>query len=361
MTEEITWQTEITDVEPNKVVVRGYRLHDLIGKLPFSHVIYLLVRGELPSAGHGALLNAVLVAAVDHGAATPSAIAARTVATSGTPNMCAVAAGLMAIHRYHGGDINECMRLLYDAVTRKHENKKSAELVAKDIVQELSEAKARFSGYGDRFHTSDPRAARLLALTQQWTETQEYIEMAEAIRGAIMEASLRDLPLNLDGAIAVTLCEMGFPAELGNAVFAMSRMVGLTVHVHEEQTHMRPMRKVTYSAEYGGSPERDLESEEPVELLAAEEDEIASEGTDVSVTEEVGKAVTELEKEVDQAIQTATETARTAAEPAERPARAKKPIKSAQEIIDDIEKTVEEKIRGGREAEKNAEEKRDAD
>ena len=80
-----TWKTAITKIEPNKIVIRGYRLDQLMGKFTFPQLIYLLIKGELPTKNVGRILDAILVSCVDHGVTAPSAQAAITVASSGAP------------------------------------------------------------------------------------------------------------------------------------------------------------------------------------------------------------------------------------------------------------------------------------
>jgi len=67
MTEE-TWTQPITKIEPNKVAVRGYRIDELMGRVPFGHIVYLVLKGELPSEAQGRVMDAILVSSVDHGA-----------------------------------------------------------------------------------------------------------------------------------------------------------------------------------------------------------------------------------------------------------------------------------------------------
>jgi citrate synthase len=260
MTTEEKWPTAITKIEPNKVAVRGYRIDELMGRVPFSHVVYLVLRGELPSDAHGKLMDAILVSSVDHGATPPSALAARTVASGGAPLTSAIAAGVLSINRYHGGAIEGCMRVLLEAVARKRERGQDAGEVAAEILAEYREAKRRVPGYGHRLHTDDPRSQRLFALAEELGLAGEYVEMAHALREAIKQALNRELPMNVDGTIATMLCEMGFPPELGNAFFAISRVVGLAAHVYEEQTRMRPMRRISPTAhEYDGPEEHRLQ------------------------------------------------------------------------------------------------------
>ena len=78
---ELKWKTGITKVEPNRIVVKGYPVDELIGKISFSQAIYLVLKGEMPSPAVGRLVDAILVSSVDHGASPPSVLAARTVAS----------------------------------------------------------------------------------------------------------------------------------------------------------------------------------------------------------------------------------------------------------------------------------------
>jgi len=254
---EEKWKTAITKIEPNKIAMRGYRVEELMGQVPFSHVVFLVLKGELPSKEQGILMDAMLVSSVDHGATPPSALAARTVASGGASLTAAVAAGISAINRYHGGAIEGCMRVLLEAVERRRENDKDAATVGGEIVDEYRAAKRRIPGYGHRVHTEDPRSVRLFALAEELGIAGEYVEMAHAIRGAMKEKLGRDLPMNVDGAIATMLCEMDFPAEMSNGIFAISRASGLVAHVYEEQTRMRPMRRIDPIAhEYDGPSDR---------------------------------------------------------------------------------------------------------
>jgi len=259
MTEQ-TWSQPITKIESNKVAVRGYRIDELMGRVPFAHVVYLVLRGELPTAAQGRVLDALLVSSVDHGSTPPSALAARTVASGGAPLTTAIAGGIMTINRHHGGAIEGCMRVLLEAVERRRASGQTADALAGEIVAEYRAQHQRLPGYGHRIHTHDPRATRLFAIAEKEGVAGEYIEMGEAIRRAIRESLGKDLPLNVDGAIAAVLCEMGFPPEMGNGLFAIARTVGLTAHVCDELMNQRPMRRISPTAqEYSGPPERELE------------------------------------------------------------------------------------------------------
>ena len=70
-------RTAITTSDEHTIVVRGRDLSkDLIGKVSFIEHFFLLLTGQLPTAGEAAVLNATLVAIADHGL-VPSVQAAR--------------------------------------------------------------------------------------------------------------------------------------------------------------------------------------------------------------------------------------------------------------------------------------------
>ena len=67
-----SWKTALTHIESNKVLVRGYPLDEMMGRVGFGEAIYLLLIGELPSPSIGRMIDAMLVSFIDHGATPPS-------------------------------------------------------------------------------------------------------------------------------------------------------------------------------------------------------------------------------------------------------------------------------------------------
>ena len=110
----------------------------------------------MPSEKVGRLIDAILVSSIDHGATPPSVLAARTVASTGADLNSAISAGILAISKYHGGAIEEAMRIFEEAVRRKEESGLSEEEVATKMIKEKKEKRERISGFGHRIHTQDP-------------------------------------------------------------------------------------------------------------------------------------------------------------------------------------------------------------
>src|SRR6266403_148545 len=111
------WQTALTSIAPNQILIRGYPLDEMMGRLSFAEAVYLLLMGELPTPAIGRMLNAVLVSSLDHGVTPPSTLAARNVATSGAPLKDCVASGILGFGPHHGGDIESCMHFLDSGLT----------------------------------------------------------------------------------------------------------------------------------------------------------------------------------------------------------------------------------------------------
>lgn len=259
--EEMGWKTKITKVEPNHLVTRGYRQEDLIGNVPFSHVVYLLLKGELPSEEHGKMMDAILTACIDHGVTPPSSMASRVVASGGVPLPTAVAAGVLSIGDAHGGAIEKGAKFIQDGVNRMKREGKTVEEIAKILVNETREQKKRILGFGHRVHTSDPRTKRLFSLAETLHIAGDHISLAKAIETELETATGRKLPINVDGAIAAITSDMGFDWRLGKAFFLLGRVAGLIAHVYEEQTEFKPMRKIfEVDCVYDGVEERDLPS-----------------------------------------------------------------------------------------------------
>jgi citrate synthase len=255
------WQTSLTSIAPNTILIRGYPVDEMMGRLSFADAVYLLLMGELPSPAIGRMLNAVLVSSLDHGVTPPSTLATRNVATSGAPLKDCVAAGILAFGPHHGGDIESCMRFLDTGLTLVRSGR-SLQQAAESLIDDCLREGQSPPGFGHRFHTRDPRAARLFQMALELELEGEHVRMiraTERVLDARKDAIGRHLPVNVDGAIAAICADLGFAYELGNAVFLISRLPGLIAHAHEERARQSPMRQIDpKDHDYDGSRERRL-------------------------------------------------------------------------------------------------------
>ena len=241
---DLHWKTAITKVEPNKLLVRGYPIDELMGRVSFGQMVYLLFKGELPSENEGKMIEVILTSSVDHGATPPSVLSALTVASTGAPLNAAVAAGILSISKFHGGAIEDCMNILHETNRVMTQENLDVAAAAEKIVRDYKTQKKKLSGFGHRLHTNDPRTRRLFELADEYGISGRFITIAKAIEEKLHEITGRKLPINVDGAIGAVLCEMDFDPQLANAFFMIARLPGLVAHVIEEKTRQRPMRKI---------------------------------------------------------------------------------------------------------------------
>jgi citrate synthase len=258
--EELHWKSSISYLGLGTIGVRGYKVTDLIGRVSFTEMIWLVMVGELPRPTVARALDAVLVSAAEGGARSPSVLAARTVASCGAPITAAVAAGGLAISKYHGGAVESCMRQLISIRNEVATSDAPLEEVCRRAVRRRLDQGKRMSGFGHRVHKeADPRLTRLFEVTREAGFSGEYLDLVSAVERAIESETGKRLPVNVDGADAAVLCEIGFPPELSNPLWLLARTVGMIAHAHEEQTRMRPRRYIHPTDwEYDGPPEREL-------------------------------------------------------------------------------------------------------
>jgi citrate synthase len=258
-TVEDRWRTALTCIEPNKILMRGYPLDELMGRLTFGEAIYLLLIGEVPSPSIGMLMEAMLVSFIDHGATPPSTMAARNTATTGAPLRACVAAGVLGFGRYHGGDIESCIQFLDNGLelVRKGESYRDA---AAELLRRCAETGEMPPGFGHRFHTRDPRAARLFQMALELEVEGHHVQMIRAVEVMLSEHPDREgrvTPVNVDGAIAAICGDLGLPPAIADALFIISRVPGIAAHAWEERERQAPMREIDPKEHlYDGPSER---------------------------------------------------------------------------------------------------------
>lgn len=239
------WKTSLSSVEKNKILIRGYRVQDLMERCSFGDMIYLTFKGELPAGNEGKLIEMIMVSSTDHSFLAPSIDATRFVASGGVPLQAAVAAGVISLGDHHGGAIEQCAKMLQESVPA---GKSGAEIVAG-----YRERKQRIPGFGHPWHDRDPRTRTLTAKAKEWNLAGPHLALVESI-GAELK-----LPPNIDGVISGIIADLGIPWQYGRAFFIVPRVVGLSAHAVEEMTRERPFRALDLNdIAYDGPPERDL-------------------------------------------------------------------------------------------------------
>ena len=252
-----TWRTAIVDAGPDHIRVRGHDVLELMRQATFTDLIFLLHHDRLPSPGERRLLDAILVGVADHGAGAPSCAAARLAASGNRQSLsAAIAAGILTIGDEHGGAGSGCMEMIEAGLADARRDQLSLDAVAGRVVDEARTAKKRLPGFGHRVHsTIDPRVAVMFGLAQDTGLAGDGIRFARALETAVRER-IKPIPLNIDGALAAVLVDLGFPPMVGKLIFIVGRVAGLSAEVLEEYTREKPMRIKTPVA-YDGEPPKE--------------------------------------------------------------------------------------------------------
>ncbi|HMR33376.1 MAG TPA: citryl-CoA lyase [Geminicoccaceae bacterium] len=232
------WSTSIIEMRPGVIRYRGYPIEELIGRIGFPAMIWLMLRGELPSRAQADLLGTALMAAVDHGPQAPSIAIARMAITCGVGINNAMASATNVLGDVHGGAGEQCVEL-YNAIAARLDAGGALEDATRAEIAALAASGTKHvPGFGHRFHPVDPRAPRLLEVVDEAAAAGEvsgrFAAIGRTIERMLNEGRRRPIPMNIDGATAVIYAELGFPPPLCRGLFVLSRSVGALAHAWEQ-------------------------------------------------------------------------------------------------------------------------------
>ena len=277
------WSTDIIDMVPGQIRLRGHPIENLIGNVTFAQTIWLMTRGDLPTADQARLLECALVAAVDHGPQAPSIAAARMAVTCGLGLNGAMASAVNFLDDIHGGAGEQAVEL-YTWIDRAVCDGAARDDATAAMVDKWQAERSKYvPGFGHRFHKpQDPRAPRLLDLVDAaaaaGTVSGRFAAIGREVQDLLNARKGKPVPMNIDGATAVVYAELGFAAPLARGLFALSRSVGIVAHAWEQMNQGErnkgptpPAYRWTYTGENPINPSRDPEKPTTKQNLNMEE------------------------------------------------------------------------------------------
>ncbi|WP_426512815.1 citryl-CoA lyase [Dactylosporangium sp. McL0621] len=226
------WATSVSRIEPGVIEFRGRPIQDLLGATTLTDAIWLMLRGDLPDARQAELLDAALVASVDHGPHAPSIAVARISATCGIGLNNAIANGVNVMGDVHGGAGQQCLELYTEIRDLAAQGTDLAEAAAQTVARWQARSKY-LPGFGHRFHPRDPRRDPLVGLVQRAVD-DGVVAGDFLAAGLAVEAVIDPVPMNIDGSTAIIYGELGFPPPLARGLFVLGRSVGILAHAWEE-------------------------------------------------------------------------------------------------------------------------------
>jgi citryl-CoA lyase len=247
------WTSSVSDITPEDIFIRGYAMQDLVGRLPFSAITFLLIRGRIPTQGEAKMTDVILCSILDYALQKSGTVAARAI-VSVNPRMNAGLSAAMLGAGDYAVSPEDTGRFIAEGFAACKASGLDVEAHATAFVAELRAGKRRVPGFGHPvFRNVDPRAERLKAMAEKqgvWGEANEWYA---AVHRAFQAAAKKpDLVMNDVGMLAGIMFQMGFtPAEM-TGLALLSTFPGLIAHISEElQTgainRIIPDENVTYA------------------------------------------------------------------------------------------------------------------
>lgn len=199
-----------------------------------ANFLWMLL-GKPATEEHVRMMDVALILHADH-EFNASTFTARVIAATLSDMYSAIVGAIGALKGpLHGGANEQVMRMLLEV-------KDPAK--AGGWIKDALANKKKIMGFGHRvYKTEDPRATHLRKMSEQLgqeTGQTQWYEMSRTIEQVVNEQ--KGLYPNVDFYSASAYYMMEIPIDLFTPIFAMSRMVGWTAHVIEQQSDNRLIR-----------------------------------------------------------------------------------------------------------------------
>jgi citrate synthase len=235
MADQAKITTGLGKAELHRVLVCGYDLNkELVGKITFTDMVSLMLRGRLPTENEAKMLNALLIILVEHGMV--SHVVAARILFHCAPEAIqgAVAAALCGAGSVHLGSSEWSAKMLVEALPS---DSKDADLdaIANAVIDRYAAMKQYIPGIGHRTHAEgDPRADTLYQIARDTSVYGNYCGLIQRISRISSERRKRLIPVNVTGAIASIALDMGFSWQITKAFALIGRTLGALGHIAEE-------------------------------------------------------------------------------------------------------------------------------
>jgi citrate synthase len=233
-------RTEIGGSRPDAITVRGLDLAtELMGRVTFTELAFLLVQGRAPQEAETRLLDAVLVSLAEHGL-TPTVLAARLTYTGAPESLQgSVAAGLLGAGTVFLGVVEDTAAFLAAIVAAAADGgMETLEAAAAAAVRARIADGGRIPGLGHPVHrVEDPRTERIYAIAAESGLVGLHLQALRLVAAEQCAQSGRALPINGAGAGGAALVDLGFEPAIVRGFALLARTAGLVAHLGEEMEH----------------------------------------------------------------------------------------------------------------------------
>lgn len=247
-------KTTISDDRGDEPLYDGYPASELINKgYDIPHIIGLLWDKRLISKQEAEIIRRIIMLSADHGPCVSGALATIIAACAGIGMSQAVAAGLIMIGPRFGGAVTDAGRYWKYAVDNK--------LTVDDFLAYMKKNVGPVPGIGHRVKSvrnPDKRVQELVSYVKGLGIPTPHLDFALAVE-KVTSAKKENLILNVDGAMAAILVDLGFPVDSLNGFFILARTIGLIGHwIDQKRQESRLIRLFDYLVNYAAPKRREV-------------------------------------------------------------------------------------------------------
>ena len=244
-------KSTISDDRGEEPLYYGYPASDLINKgYDIPHIVGLLWNKRLLTRQEAEIVKRIIMLSADHGPCVSGALATIIAACAGIGMSQAVAAGLIMIGPRFGGAVTDAGKWFKYAVDNR--------LPVDEFLAYMKSNVGPVPGIGHRVKSlknPDKRVKELVGYVKSLNISTPCLDFALAME-QVTTTKKDNLILNVDGAMAATLVDLGFPVESLNGFFILARTIGLVGHwIDQKQQNSRLVRLFDYLVNYA-SPKR---------------------------------------------------------------------------------------------------------
>lgn len=206
----------------------GYDLFDLASKRRFSEVLFLLFRGELPTADKARLLEILLIGLINPGPRHPATRAAMNAGIGRTDPAHLLPIGLTVLGG-HSAHVQDAMCFLRDHVDQVPERVAEECMAQAPLPDEGDWSPA--PGFGSLFNGIDIVPQRLVELMMGASGNVPFLLWGNEFSKALNAGGAGWLTM---GVAAAVYLELGFEPHLGAGLFQLMRAPGMLAHATEQ-------------------------------------------------------------------------------------------------------------------------------
>ncbi len=247
-------RSTISDDRGDEPLYDGYPASELIRQgYDIPHVIGLLWDKRLIGRNEAEIIRRILILSADHGPCVSGALTTIIAACAGIGLAQAVAAGLIMIGPRFGGAVTDAGRYFKYAVEHK--------LSVDEFLAHMKTHVGPVPGIGHRvksLRNPDTRVKELVGYVKSLSIPSPHLDFALQVE-AVTSAKKDNLILNVDGAMAAVLVDIGFPVDSLNGFFVLARTIGLIGHWNDQKRQSsRLIRLFNYVVNYASPGRRDV-------------------------------------------------------------------------------------------------------